>query len=60
METKTLKIEIPNGYQIDVEKSTFENIVFKKVDNVVIKWNKNFNIKSNIYGVITVCNTKYW
>ena len=42
METKTLKIEIPNGYQIDVEKSTFENIVFKKVDNVVIKWNKNF------------------
>ena len=42
METKTLKIEIPNGYEIDKEKSTFENIVFKKVDNVVIKWNKNF------------------
>ena len=40
METKTLKIEIPDGYQIDKEKSTFENIVFKKVDEVVIKWNK--------------------
>jgi hypothetical protein len=26
---KTLKIEIPEGYEIDKEKSTFENIVFK-------------------------------
>ena len=45
METKTLKIEIPKGYEIDQEKSTFENIVFKKVDDIVIKWNKNY------YGV---------
>ena len=43
METKTLKIEIPNGYEIDKENSTFENIVFKKVDNIVIRWNKNYN-----------------
>lgn len=43
METKTLKIEIPNGYEIDKEKSTFENIVFKKVDEVVIKWDKSRN-----------------
>ena len=43
METKTLKIEVPDGYEIDKEKSTFENIVFKKVDNIVIKWNKNYN-----------------
>lgn len=41
METKTLKIEVPNGYEIDKEKSTFENIVFKKADDIVIKWNKN-------------------
>jgi len=27
---KNLKIEIPNGYEIDKEKSTFENIVFKE------------------------------
>ena len=40
MGTKTLKIEIPNGCEIDQEKSIFENIVFKKVDEVVIKWNK--------------------
>jgi hypothetical protein len=26
---KTLKIEIPQGYEIDKEKRTFENIVFK-------------------------------
>lgn len=36
---KTLKINVPDGYEIDKEKSTFENIVFKKKDDVVIKWN---------------------
>lgn len=30
METKELKIEIPLGYEIDKEKTTFEKIVFKK------------------------------
>lgn len=30
---KNLKIEIPDGYIIDREKSTFENIVFKKIKN---------------------------
>ena len=43
METKTLKIEIPDGYQIDWGKSTFENIVFRKVDEVIIKWDKYRN-----------------
>lgn len=28
---KALKIEIPKGYKIDEEKSTFENIVFKPI-----------------------------
>lgn len=28
---KTLKIEIPEGYEIDQEKSTFEKIVFKEI-----------------------------
>lgn len=32
---KTLKIEIPQGYQIDEEKSTFTNIVFKPIEK---KW----------------------
>lgn len=32
---KTLKIEIPKGYQVDEEKSTFTNIVFKPIEK---KW----------------------
>jgi hypothetical protein len=28
---KTLKINVPYGYEIDKEKSTFENIVFKEI-----------------------------
>ena len=35
---KELKIEIPEGYEIDKEKSTFENIVFKKKEEVVNCW----------------------
>ena len=30
MKTKELKIQIPEGYEIDKEKSTFEKIVFKE------------------------------
>ena len=29
---KVIKIEIPTGYEVDKDKSTFEEIVFKKVD----------------------------
>lgn len=29
---KELKIEIPEGYEIDKEQSTFERIVFKKIE----------------------------
>lgn len=32
---KNVKIEIPQGYQIDEEKSTFTNIVFKPIEK---KW----------------------
>lgn len=32
MEKKELKIDIPEGYEIDKENSTFEHIVFKKKD----------------------------
>ncbi len=31
---KNVKIEVPNGYEIDKEKSTFENIVFREVEKV--------------------------
>ena len=33
MEERKLKINIPEGYEIDKEKSTFEEIVFKKVED---------------------------
>ena len=32
LETKEFKIEIPKGYEVDKENSTFEKIVFKKVE----------------------------
>ena len=32
MKTKEFKIQVPEGYEIDKEKSTFEKIVFKKVE----------------------------
>lgn len=38
METKELKINIPEGYEIDKEKSTFEKIVFKKKENKPRSW----------------------
>jgi len=34
---KTLNIEIPEGYEIDQEKSTFETIVFKKKSETLPK-----------------------
>ena len=37
METKELKIRVPEGYEIDKGKSTFEKIVFKKVENELPK-----------------------
>ena len=39
---KTLNIKIPEGYEIDKEKSTFEQIVFKKVEKKLsTQWNPN-------------------
>lgn len=37
MEPKDIKITIPEGYEIDMEKSTFERIVFKK-KKVINSW----------------------
>ena len=42
MEEKKLKINIPEGYEIDKEKSTFEEIVFKKVENPLAKLPKTW------------------
>lgn len=43
---KTLKIEIPKGYEIDKDKSTFEEIVFKEIKNDLPKsWEDLENLK---------------
>ena len=38
METKEVNIEIPQGYEIDRQKSTFEKIVFKKIPENPKTW----------------------
>ena len=42
METRKLKINIPEGYEIDRENSTFEEIVFKKVEDPLTKLPKTW------------------
>ena len=44
MEPKDIKITIPEGYEIDMEKSTFERIVFKK-KTIINSWEDLKNIK---------------
>jgi hypothetical protein len=44
---KTFKIEVPNGYEIDEQKSTFENIVFKEVKKQLPK---TFNSLDTVSG----------
>ena len=40
---KELKIEIPTGYEIDKEKSTFEKIIFKKKNTKPRSWEEYCN-----------------
>ena len=42
MEEKKLKINIPEGYEIDRDNSTFEEIVFKKVEDPLAKLPKTW------------------
>ena len=42
MEKKKLKINIPEGYEIDRENSTFEEIVFKKIEDPFSKLPKTW------------------
>lgn len=46
METKEFKIQVPEGYEIDRENSTFEKIVFKKLENELPKsWKDLYEVK---------------
>jgi hypothetical protein len=43
---KTLKIDVPEGYEIDKEQSTFENIVFKEIKKGLPKsWEEIENLQ---------------
>lgn len=44
---KELKINVPEGYEIDKDKSTFENIVFKKRKGLPKSWEE----LGSVYGV---------
>lgn len=48
---KTLTITPPEGYEIDKEKSTFEQIVFKQVEEK--KWDREARTKTDTYYYIT-------
>ena len=45
---KEVKIEVPQGYVIDKEKSTFEKIVFKKIDNRPKTWEEYCKLTKGI------------
>lgn len=49
MEIKTVKIEIPEGYEIDKEKSTFQQIVFKKIEKTLPMSFNELGIISGFY-----------
>jgi hypothetical protein len=41
---KELKINVPDGYEIDKDKSTFENIVFKKKKELPKSWGQLISV----------------
>ena len=57
METKELKIEVPQGYEIDRQKSTFEKIVFKKIPENPKTWEEYCSLMKGKTVYYTNCNT---
>lgn len=54
---KTFKIEIPNGFEIDKENSTFENIVFKEIKKEIPKSWKDLKELSGYYVTANKVNS---
>ena len=54
---KELKIEVPQGYEIDRQKSTFENIVFKKIPEKPKTWEEYCSLMKGKTVYYTNCNT---
>ena len=55
---KEIKIQVPEGYEIDKEKSTFEKIVFKKKEEKVNSWKDLEKISG--YAITTENNIEHW
>lgn len=63
METKEIKIQVPEGYEIDKENSTFECIKFKSIQkNITYKdvGNRLFNNNKKCYYYIDACGDVQW
>ena len=50
MESKELKIEVPQGYEIDRQKSTFEKIIFKKIPENPKTWEEYCELTKGSYS----------
>ena len=56
METKEIKIEVPQGYEIDRQKSTFEKIVFKNIPENPKTWEEHCSLMKGKTVYRTNCN----
>jgi hypothetical protein len=55
---KDLKINAPKGYEIDKDKSTFENIVFKEVSELPSSWEDIIYINGYYSNSFSLINEK--
>lgn len=55
---KEIKIQVPEGYEIDKEKSSFERIVFKKKEEKVNSWKDLEKISG--CAITTENNIEHW
>ena len=53
---KELKIEVPQGYEIDKQKSTFEKIIFKKIPEKPKTWGDYCSLMKGKKVYNTYCN----
>lgn len=53
---KELKIEVPQGYEIDIQKSTFEKIIFKKIPENPKTWEEYCSLMKGKTVYYTNCN----
>ena len=60
MERKEVKIEVPQGYEIDKEKSTFEKIIFKKITENPKTWEEYCTLTKGESSYFTECDNNIY